>query len=128
MPVIIALLIILEVLWASLLVETLDPFLKWAPYAAPSFAANSGDISMLASPVTPYAPKIFLLHLSPHIKLDASIAPSSTVLYGQTFTLAFTVLPLPIWQLSLIIAPSARYAPSMTFDLLPTTFSCITTF
>ena len=53
MPVIIALFIIRDVLCASLLVDTTDPFFKLAPYAAPSFAANSGDISILAMPVTP---------------------------------------------------------------------------
>src|SRR3990170_3654845 len=127
-PVIIALFIIREVLCASLLVETKAPFLKEAPYAAPSFAANSGDISIFAMPVTPYGPKIFLLHFSPQIRMDARIAPSSTLLYGQTFTPALTVLPLPMRQLSLITAPSARYAPSFISDLLATTFSCSTAF
>src|SRR3989338_1841218 len=127
-PVIIALFIIREVLCASLLVETKAPFLKEAPYAAPSFAANSGDISIFAMPVTPYGPKIFLLHFSPQIRLDARIAPSSTTLYGQTFTPALTVLPLPMRQPSLITAPSATYAPTFISELLATTFSCNTAF
>src|SRR3989338_4495449 len=127
-PVIIALFIILDVLCASLLVDTIDPFLKLAPYAAPSFAANSGDISILAMPVTPYGPNMLLFHFSPHIRLDARIAPSSTILCGQTFTPAFTMLALPMLQLSLITAPSARYAPSFISQLLATTFSCSAAF
>ena len=71
---------------------------------------------------------MLLLHFSPHIRLDASVAPSSTTLYGQTFTPAFTVLALPMRQLSLITAPSARYAPSFISHLLATTFSCSAAF
>src|SRR6266508_4897375 len=97
-----------------------------APDAAPSFAANSGDISILLSPETPYRPKSDRLHRSPQTRLMASVAPSSTSLYGQTFTLALTTLPSPIRQKSATTTPSARNALARTTLLRPITASLTT--
>ena len=50
------------------------------------------------------------LQRSPQTRLVASVAPSSTSLYGQTLALALTTLDSPILQKSPTTTPSARKA------------------
>src|SRR6266508_234477 len=97
-----------------------------APDAAPSFAANSGDISILLSPETPYRPKSDRLQRSPQTRLMASVAPSSTSLYGHTLTLVLTTLASPILQKSAMTTPSARKALAPMAVFRPITASLTT--
>jgi hypothetical protein len=52
-------------------------------------------------------------------------APSSTTLWGHTFTFALTTASTPMSQWSLMTARSARNAPRCTFASEPTMFSRI---
>ena len=119
-PAIRARLIIREVLWWSRLVMTARRLPRPAPKAAPTLEANSGETSTLASPVTPYRPNRARDHRSPHTRLTASVAPSSTSLYGQTFTLALSSLDSPIFEKSPTTTPSARKALARTVAPRPT--------
>ena len=88
-------------------------------------AANSGEISMFASPTMPYAPNRDRAHFSPQMREEERTAPSSTTLWGHTLTFALTTASVPMTQWSLITARSARNAPLRTCASLPTMFSWI---
>ena len=73
-PAISALFIALDALWLSLDVTKVVLSLNVAPNAAPNLDANSGLISRLAIPETPYLPNIVLdqrlLQISDVVKMD----------------------------------------------------------
>jgi hypothetical protein len=115
-----------ETLWWSRLVMIARRWPMVAPHAAPSLAAKSGEISMLASPEMPYRPNSERLQRSPHTRLMARVAPSSTSLYGQTFALALITLDSPILQKSPMTTPSDRNAFPRTEVFRPTMASLTT--
>ncbi|MCK7528868.1 MAG: hypothetical protein MZV64_70595 [Ignavibacteriales bacterium] len=112
-----------QVRCGSRLAHTMACSRSVAPKAAPSFAANSGEISTFPRPVMPYPPKSRRAHRSPQTKLAERIAPSSTSFWGQTLTSALTTEPSPMQQSSLTRAPSKSLARALTSLRRPMTFS-----
>src|SRR5579884_4362249 len=116
--------IILGALCVSLPTRTDDPLGRKDANAAPNFAANSGVSSKFESPVTLDSSNRLLFHLSPHIRLEETIAPGSTSLLGQILTPSLSVAPLPIEQFSETTTPCSIFTsfPNLKLENIKITY------
>ncbi len=123
-PAITARLIILAAKDRSRLAVTTAPRENIVPYAAPNLAANSGTISMFASPETPERVKIPRRAWVLQMTLLLTVAPASTSLFGHSFTLGRMMAPSPMVQLSPITAPSKTTDPDLRLHCFPIRAPC----
>jgi len=127
-PVNIALLIILQAGFSSLLITTKEFFGRIVPKAAPILVAISGVISIFILPEMPLYPNKDFLHWLPQIMLLLTMVPVSTVLLGHILTPLFINTLSPIVVLSPIVTPSSIFVAVLMLHLLPIMEEKIVTF
>src|SRR5579864_7362006 len=90
------------------------PFGVKAPIAAPRRDANSGVISMLIRPFSPYELNRPRFHEPAQMIDSCTTAPGSTSLFGQMRTFALTVEPEPMVTSLPMTLPSSSRHPFLT--------------